>query len=176
MSITRCAAVAALVLLTAGGASAQPAPKAGSAPAAEEPSRMDEARKVGTEIVTQPARDVGISKTEVPPVLQKAGEAPYGVKDVKTCKQLATAVKQLNEALGPDLAGGEAKPENRVGKLAEAGGKTVVNTFLPFRSLVREVSGAAPSERRLAAAVSAGYARRGFLRGIYTTRNCRPKM
>jgi hypothetical protein len=189
VSINRYATAAAMVLLVAGAASAQgarptaaPAGKAAKTPATPEPapppapSRMEQAKEKGEEIVTQPARDVGVSKVEIPPVLLKASEAPYGLKDVRTCKQLSTAMTQLSAVLGPDLAGGEAKPENRAGKLAEAGGKTVINAILPFRSLVREVSGAAPAERRLAAAVNAGFARRGFLRGVYTSRNCKPRL
>jgi len=47
-----------------------------------------------------------------------------------------------------------------------------VNTLLPFRGIVREVSGAAPAERKLAAAVGAGFARRGYLRGLHQARRC----
>jgi hypothetical protein len=60
-----------------------------------------------------------------------------------------------------------------VGKLAEAGGKSVVNAIIPFRGLVRELSGAGPAQRRLEADIQAGYARRGFLRGVATARKCR---
>ncbi len=41
-----------------------------------------------------------------------------------------------------------------------------MNSLIPFRGLVREVSGAGPAERRLNAAIDAGIARRGFLRGL----------
>ena len=57
--------------------------------------------------------------------------------------------------------------------LAEAGGKTVVNAIIPFRGLVRELTGAAPADRRLNAALDAGYARRGFLRGVHAKQGCR---
>ena len=53
------------------------------------------------------------------------------------------------------------------------GPKTVVNAIIPFRGLVREISGAAPEQRRLNDAIDAGFARRGFLRGIATSRKCR---
>ena len=49
----------------------------------------------------------------------------------------------------------------------------MVNSLIPFRGIVREVSGAAPAERRLAAAIDAGFARRGFLRGVLSARGCR---
>ena len=144
-----------------------------SASAVQPDSKVEQAGKKAGEIVTQPARDVGVAETEIPPVLVKASEDPYSLAGVKTCKQLAGAVKELNEVLGPDFVVGDAKRENRAGKLAEAGGKTIVNTFIPFRGLVREITGAAPAQRRLNAAIDAGYARRGFLRGVHRTKGCR---
>ena len=49
----------------------------------------------------------------------------------------------------------------------------IVNSLIPFRGLVREVTGAAPAERRLQAAIGAGLARRGYLRGLAETRHCK---
>ncbi|MFC3215346.1 hypothetical protein [Novosphingobium panipatense] len=80
---------------------------------------------------------------------------------------------ELGEVLGPDYVPGHGTKENRAGKLAEAGGKTVVNALIPFRGLVREVSGAAPAERRYNAALDAGLVRRGFLRGLAVARGCK---
>lgn len=145
-------------------------------PAAEPPKERNSTTDRATEIVTQPARDVGVSKTEIPAVLEKASDDPYGLTGLKTCKQLSAEIFDLNAALGPDFTADTAYKENRATKLAEAGGKTVINSFIPFRGLVREVSGAASADRRLRAAEQAGFARRGFLRGVYTQRSCRPRM
>jgi hypothetical protein len=86
---------------------------------------------------------------------------------------LSAALAAHNEALGPDFVPGGAGKENRGAKLAEAGGKTVINSLIPFRQLVREISGAAPAQRSLNAAVDAGLARRGFLRGVHLRQRCR---
>jgi hypothetical protein len=143
-------------------------------PGKDEAKQPDETRQKAGEIVTQPARDVGVMRTKIPPVVEKAAEDPYSLKGVKTCRQLAAAVSELNAELGPDFeVGTETKKENRAGRIAEAGGKTVVNSILPFRGLVRELTGAAPAQRRLNAAIDAAYARRGFLRGVHATRRCR---
>ena len=139
----------------------------------EEPGRWSEARKKSIEIGSQPARDVGVMKREIPPILISARQDPYGLKGLKTCKQLAAEVTRLNEVLGPDYVVGNEVKENRAGKLAEAGGKTVINTIIPFRSIVRELTGAAPADRRMNAAVDAGLARRGFLRGVHAKQKCR---
>jgi hypothetical protein len=95
------------------------------------------------------------------------------LRGLKSCAQLSAQVRALSEALGPDFGTAPAKKENRAGKLAEAGGKTVINAIIPFRGLVRELSGAAPEQRRREDAIDTGFARRGFLRGIATSRKCR---
>jgi len=132
-----------------------------------------EARKKSLEIGTQPARDVGVMKREIPPILIKAQDDPYSLKGLKTCKALAAEVSGLNEVLGADYKVGNEIKENRAGKLAEAGGKSVINAIIPFRGIVRELTGAAPADRRMNAAVDAGLARRGFLRGVHAKQGCR---
>ena len=148
----------------------------GSAAAAQqpaEPPKQSDTVSTAARIASQPARDVGASKTTVPPVLQEAIAAPYSMTSTASCKQLASGLGRLNAVLGPDFGAGAQTNENRASKIAQAGGQTVVNSLLPFRGLVREVSGAAPAERRLNAAIDAGYARRGFLRGLQKARKCR---
>lgn len=135
--------------------------------------KVVETGKRAGEIATQPVRDVGAQKIEIPAPIQQAAAAPYSLKGLKSCTQLNRAIFELNDVLGPDYDGAVAVRENKAGKLAEAGGKTIVNTIIPFRGLVREISGAAPAERRLNAAIRAGFARRGFLRGVATARKCR---
>jgi hypothetical protein len=150
-------------------------PTSSTTPENAEPNEggWTEVRKKSVDIGTQPVRDVGIMKRQVPPILAKAQNDPYSLKGLKTCRQLAAEVTNLNAVLGDDYVVGNEVKENRAGKLAEAGGKTVVNTIIPFRGLVRELTGAAPADRRLNAALDAGYARRGFLRGVHAKQGCR---
>ncbi|MBN8832513.1 MAG: hypothetical protein J0G94_18280, partial [Sphingomonadales bacterium] len=124
------------------------------------------------EIVSQPVKDVGIAKTRIPEVLVQAQSQPYASPG-KGCKGVVAAIGELNGVLGPDFGTDSKENENKFGKLAAAGGEAVVNTLIPFRGLVREVSGAAPAERRLDAAVNAGLARRGYLRGLAVSRGCK---
>lgn len=161
--------IPALGLLTA---AAQPASQTNGS-TAEDGGAMRSVRDSAGRIVTQPAKDVGAAKTTIPPALVAASADPYGMKGLATCKQIATAFRSLTDVLGPDFQAGVTKKENKAGKLAQAGGQTVVNSLIPFRGLVREVTGAAPAQRRLNRALDAGYARRGFLRGLYTARKCR---
>jgi hypothetical protein len=135
--------------------------------------RIEKTGQSAGRIASQPVTDVGAKKTVVPPVLQRAIAAPYGSAGTASCAQIRSGLGQLNAVLGPDFAAGASYNEDRASKIAEAGGKTIVNSIIPFRGLVREISGAAPAQRRLNAAIDAGYARRGYLRGMARAKGCK---
>lgn len=143
-----------------------------AAAAQAEPDGTQKTLKRGGEIVTQPVQDVGAKKIEIPPALERARDDAYSLDGLRTCAQLRRETAALTKVLGPDFAAGGEKRENRAGRLAEAGGKTIINTIIPFRGLVREISGAGPAQRRLNLAIDAGFARRGFLRGVAVGRRC----
>jgi len=170
---------ALLVPAIAAAQNAPPAePVTTTAPATADPAppqdaTRDEKRKQTIDdtkdVVSQPAKDVGLAKNKIPPSLIEASNAPYALDGLKTCRQIADAVRVLDAALGPDYSAGG--PNDKV-TLGKAAGGAVVNSLIPFRGVVREVSGAAAADRRLAAATQAGFARRGFLRGVYLERGC----
>ncbi|MGE4430053.1 MAG: hypothetical protein AB7E05_04825 [Sphingobium sp.] len=168
-----------MALMTAGPVAGIPFAHAqNQAPAQEEPKTdapedKDKTLDKAGNIASQPARDVGIAKTKIPPVLTEAVKNPYAPPSGRKCAAIIADMTALNDALGPDFGDSEEENENRAGKIAEAGGKMIVNSLIPFRGLVREVTGAAPAERRLQAAIGAGLARRGYLRGLATARNCK---
>lgn len=124
------------------------------------------------EIVTQPVRDIGIGGKAIAPVLARAAEAPYAPPLSHWCAPLLAEMVELNAALGPDLDADPGPKRNPAGKLADAGGQMLVNSLIPFRDLVREVSGAASAERRRQAALAAGAARRSYLRGLAEAQGC----
>jgi hypothetical protein len=141
----------------------------GAALTQKKPTTLDKAGN----IVRQPARDVGIEKEKIPEVLQAAVEDPYAPLPSHSCRRLNIAVGELNAVLGEDFTVGAKTNEDRAGKIAEAVGRSIVNSLIPFRGLVREISGAGPAERRLQAAVTAGVARRGYLRGLASAKACK---
>ncbi|MGG2005328.1 hypothetical protein [Novosphingobium resinovorum] len=49
----------------------------------------------------------------------------------------------------------------------------MVASFIPFRGLIREVSGANAQDRKVNAAIQAGLTRRGFLKGVGSAKGCR---
>ncbi|MCC7268172.1 MAG: hypothetical protein IT546_12670 [Caulobacteraceae bacterium] len=176
---------AVAVMAAVGGASAEPRPyKSLNSKSPDGPveAEMDADHKDGRfagaaretrDIVSQPARDVGIMRTRIPPVLVEASASPYSLAGLKSCRQLSTEIVALNAVLGPDYGAPPPAQRGRAGAIASAGGRAVVNSIIPFRGVVREVTGAAPAERQYNAAVDAGLARRGFLRGVHQTRKCK---
>jgi hypothetical protein len=156
----RYGAALALVLATAAGA---------AQPARQEGSTLDQAQ----DIATQPARDIGVERIRVPPLLAEARADPYSLTGLRTCRQLAEAIDALDEVLGPDFDSPSEAGGTRAGRMAAAGGRAIVNSLIPFRGVVRELTGSAAADRRLNDAVDAGLARRGFLRGIRHQRGCR---
>jgi hypothetical protein len=144
--------------------------------AAASPLSAQEGPKKSTEqqaedIAVQPVKDVGVVKTKIPPLLLEAAEDVYTLKGLSRCDQIGAAYHQLNGALGSDFVPGGFKANK--GKI-RINGDTVAGLIVPFRGIVREVSGAAEAQRELAAAIAAGIARRGFLRGVYQGRRCKP--
>jgi len=163
----------AAVLAFAAPAFAQPS-EGRPAPEPAIGARLSDAEHKATDIITQPVRDVGLFGRAVPEPLQRARHDPYSLAASWSCTDIDSEIARLDDALGPDPMFEAERKESRVGKVAEAGGRAVVNSLIPFRTVVREVSGAAPAERRLQTAIDIGHERRGFLRGVYQMRSCGP--
>ena len=127
-----------------------------------DPSAMDVAKT--------PVTDLNIDKQEIPEVLIAATREPYSLTGLKTCRPLIDAVEELDTMLGPDI---DLPQEERDRISAGRVAKTVVGSFIPFRGLIREVSGANDHEKAVRAAIQAGIARRGYLKGIGQSRGCK---
>ena len=126
---------------------------------------------VGSAIAT-PIQDLNIRKTPIPAVLQRAWANPYDHASAERCDAIGVEVRELDAALGADRDGApieEAPQFTAAGML-----KTGVEAMIPFRGLVRRVTGATAYEKRLQGAVEAGFARRGFLKGKAFEMNCAP--
>lgn len=168
-------ALLAVALATPMVAAAQSQPTPANPPSGPPPSdsTRDEkrARTVddAKDVISQPAKDVGVSKTKIPPSLLAASQDPYSLTGLDSCQRIADAARVLDAALGPDYTVGGPVDKTSTGK---AVGGAVVNSLIPFRGVVREISGAAAADREFAAAAQAGFARRGFLRGVHQARGC----
>jgi hypothetical protein len=122
------------------------------------------------DVAKTPVNDLNVGRDgEIPPLLVKATAQPYTLSGLTKCRQIAGAIQQLDEVLGPDI---DLPAEERDRISAGRVGKWVVASFIPFRGLIREVSGANEQQRRLQSAINAGMARRSFLKGVGLQRGC----
>lgn len=137
------------------------------------PAPGQPAKQIAQDAAVTPVEDVNLKKREISPVLLSAEQDPYSSEATRNCAQINAALDSLNGVLGPDFDSDKVakKGLNKTGIA-----KNLVGSFIPFRGVVREVSGAAGAERRYNAAVDAGIARRGYLRGVAVSRGCKPSV
>jgi predicted small secreted protein len=127
-----------------------------------------------------PLNDFNLRRTEIPPFLD-AIVSPYEPVKVLTCGAIASDVGALTSILGPDsdaLPGPEDTMGQQLGDqaagLALDTVSSTVTDFIPFRSVVRQISGATAWERRLRDAYERGIQRRAYLKGIGASMGCAP--
>jgi hypothetical protein len=101
---------------------------------------------------------LGLTGAATPAILQKARAAPYNTP--ADCRGLTDELKALDTVLGPEVD--QLKTQRTKGDMAAG----YVRGMVPYRGVVRFLTGADSKDRELQAAVSAGYARRGFLHGL----------
>lgn len=150
-----CAARAALLNLILGLALASPAT------AQDQPRGLNQDADVA-DVALTPLGDLNLRNDPIPPLLLAARAAPYDQAGIRTCRDLAARVEELDAVLGPDYD--MQVPADRTvsaGNIAQR----ILGSFIPFRSVIREVTGANEHERDFREAIAAGLMRRAFLKG-----------
>jgi len=124
--------------------------------------------------VTQPARDVNLKKDKIPARLLKIQQAPYDLAGMNGCRAITTEIASLRPMLGPDVNEDPriSRAEKRERSVSRVAGG-LLGGLIPFRGVVREVTGANAAEQRYQQALAAGFARRSFLKGIAHGRGCK---
>ena len=139
------------------------------APAQAEQRPINDKDVSAVDVVATPVSDLGLRNGKIPPVLEGAVMDPYDLAGIRTCAQISTRVSELDAVLGPD----RDIPQDRAEKLSAGRvAQAAVGSFIPFRGIIREVSGANAHQRKVDDAVEAGTARRSFLKGYGQARGC----
>ncbi len=133
------------------------------------PSSSQASNPVGT-AVQQPFQDLNLVRTDIPPVLQAADASPYERASLADCKVVTAQIAELDAQLGPDVddktaAGGQANSGIVSDLIQSAIG-------LPFRGIIRQVTGAEQRAQAWRHAVLAGMTRRAYLKGVSAERGC----
>lgn len=121
------------------------------------------------DVALTPLSDLNLRKGEIPKILLDAQDDPYTLAGMARCPQIAAAVGELDAVLGDDIDVAQARSQRTsAGRVAQS----VAGSFIPFRGVIREISGANSQERKVQAAIYAGTARRAFLKGTGQQRGC----
>lgn len=128
-------------------------------------------RDVGAkDVAMTPLSDLNLKKSEIPQLLIDAEVDPYHLRGMVRCPQIASAIGELDAVLGDDIDVAQAKGRNiSAGRAAQE----ALGSFIPFRGVIREISGANSQQRKIQNAIVAGTARRAFLKGVGQQRGCR---
>jgi hypothetical protein len=119
--------------------------------------------------VEQPMRDLSLIRDELPPSLSQAAVAAYAAPPANDCPGLRAELTELDKALGPDID----TPAESSDAMAGLAGDLVRGALgLPFRGVVRRVTGAEQRDAAYRRAVLAGMVRRGYLKGRLADRSC----
>lgn len=127
------------------------------------------------EVALTPLSDLNLRGETVPEVLARI-ESPYQPIEDRTCRGIAAEIAGLDEALGPDIDFAQAgeRDGDLLARVQSGASSIVGGLVLPFRGIVREISGAEDRERRLLEYHSRGIARRAYLKGVGATLGCAP--
>ena len=133
-------------------------------------AQMQEPEPDAEDVARTPLEDFNIDSDDIPEVLLTAAENPYADEGLTSCNAIVAEIAALDTVLGADF---DIATDEDGGGLSEGRvAKSIVGSFIPFRGIVREVSGANKREREVNRAVTAGMVRRGYLKGLGQQRGC----
>lgn len=119
-----------------------------------------------------PLSDFNLGADNIPEVLLSAVADTYAVPAPLDCAGLAAEIVELDSILGPDLdtLKAAARTEDFMGTALVG----ALRSLIPYRGVIRFLSGARQRERRILEAIGAGVVRRGYLKGLGESIACAP--
>lgn len=144
---------------------------------------------------TGPLTDLNIRRTEIPELLKKLVNNPYARPKLMQCSVIKEELAQIDALIGPDLYSGVIEPqyvadtsppdEITLPEMPEmpdtetlvSNGEAMLGDrilafirtqtdIMPFRNVIRFISGADRHEELVKKATQAGYLRRAYLTGL----------
>lgn len=133
---------------------------------------------------TAPLEDLNLKRQTIPAILTKAISKPYDLTGLDSCEAIASEVAQLDILLGADFdeppppANGDEtltdKGQRMANHAAVGAVRSASRSIIPFRGLVRKMTGAEAHEKEVDTAIQAGKVRRAYLKGVGMNKNCAP--
>ena len=121
------------------------------------------------EAARRPLRDLNMVHDPIPDILSHAASAPYAAPTEIGCPGIDVELTALEAVLGVDV---DAQLASETLLLDMIRGTLQGAMDLPYRSVLRQISGASRRERTHERAILAGMVRRGFLKGLARGLEC----
>lgn len=121
------------------------------------------------DVAMTPLNDLNLAQDEIPPILLWARDNTYDNTGMEDCEAIRRGIGDLDAVLGDDVD--TTAPEQdrlSVGRIA----RSAVGSLMPFRGIVRELTGANSHEREFRQAIAGGLMRRSYLKGLGEARGC----
>jgi hypothetical protein len=125
-----------------------------------------------------PFEDFNLVRSKIPKVLLEAASDPYVRPQPVTCEALSAELARLDDALGPDFdvpKPSRSTMDKSASFAAGAGAKAMKDLtegWIPMRNWVRYMTGAEQHSKDVQGAISAGQARRAYLKGLAQSEGC----
>jgi hypothetical protein len=125
-----------------------------------------------------PFEDFNLVRSKIPKVLLEAASDPYSRPQPVTCAALSMELARLDDALGADFDAPKASRTtmDRSASFAAGAGakamKDLTEGWIPMRNWVRYMTGAEQHSKDVQGAISAGQARRAYLKGLAQSEGC----
>jgi len=133
-----------------------------------------------SDAASTPLTDLNLQREEIPKLLADLRSAYEPIPAV-TCAAIGKMVMDLTAILGADTDAPPPPEKSLADKAGEGAADLTLDTvsstmsdFIPFRSLVREATGASAHDRRVRAAYERGVTRRAYLKGVGAQLGCAP--
>ncbi|HEY0435066.1 MAG TPA: hypothetical protein VGC92_00385 [Phenylobacterium sp.] len=114
---------------------------------------------------------LGLTGPRIPAILQAVAADPYKAPAEPACETIPAEILALDQVLGADAD--DPKPKKSyVVSYAERMAGGAIRGMVPYRGAIRFLTGADHKDHQLMDAARAGWARRGFLRGLEANLRC----
>ena len=128
------------------------------------------------QVVRQPLKDLNVVQDAIPDALEKAKAAPYARPLEASCHAVRVEIYELDFALGQDLDADKAADDLLAKRLSDETynlARGAVSGLIPYRGILRRVTGADKHARAINEAMLAGAVRRSYLKGFGESLGCR---
>lgn len=131
--------------------------------------------------VQMPFEDLNLKRDKIPPLLQMMAGRPYTLPADMSCEAIHREIALLDDILGADVDiwRDPSRRDSYADKgLSAAQGHAVGMienqvSIIPYRGVVRQVTGAEKHARKVASAYEVGRLRRAFYKGLGVAKGCR---